>query len=376
MDILESLLWELPWNDSLSSNVRFFLECHIESIESVLSLESISILSIELEIIRKNLSWVNIPWPTVEEITSRISVLWILLNWERLGFNNGEVKIEDIDIQRYHDIYSITLDQPLSTLFLIWKSIWVLWSTETAEAENELKLLDTSYEECKESLDSWKKQNTSLEVIENRACNIVEELYDDVNLRLDRQALSNWWKRSCRIRKKIYSDDEVECLYTLKRKYKKEKNESWKKIQRRKSDEKESSILEPKIFLDMISWIGFKKTRTKRKYRRSFSISYFDEELNKKIDAQIDIDKYDHKNIPEFVEIECHDDEAIDNIIKHLWFENKTVFTKGSRGLYRKYEVYDEYEREYVVDEITWEVKWQDGSTWNIHMNTLLQIPE
>ena len=376
MDILESLLWELPWNDSLSSNVRFFLECHIESIESVLSLESISILSIELEIIRKNLSWVNIPWPTVEEITSRISVLWILLNWERLGFNNGEVKIEDIDIQRYHDIYSITLDQPLSTLFLIWKSIWVLWSTETAEAENELKLLDTSYEECKESLDSWKKQNTSLEVIENRACNIVDELYDDVNLRLDRQALSNWWKRSCRIRKKIYSDDEVECLYTLKRKYKKEKNESWKKIQRRKSDEKESSILEPKIFLDMISWIGFKKTRTKRKYRRSFSISYFDEELNKKIDAQIDIDKYDHKNIPEFVEIECHDDEAIDNIIKHLWFENKTVFTKGSRGLYRKYEVYDEYEREYVVDEITWEVKWQDGSTWNIHMNTLLQIPE
>ncbi len=374
LDILETILWDLKLDNKLSDDVRNFLECHIEAIEGILFLESISYFTSGLETVRQNLLWANLSGAMVEEITSRVSVLWVLLNWERLSFNTGDVEIIEVDIQHYHDIYNICLDQPLSTLFLIWKSIWVLGDVEVAEEENELKLLETSYEECKEALDNWKKKDVSLEIIENRACNIVDELYDDINLRLDRQVLSNWWKRSCRIRKKVYSPNDIEYWYTLKRKHKKEKNESWVTKKRRKSDEKESPILKPDIFYDMLEWSGLRKTRTKRKHRRSFSISYFDKSLRRHVNAQLDIDKYDHEEIPEFVEIECHDDEAIKNIIEKLGFEDKEVFTKGSRGIYRKYEVYDDYDREYEVDDNTWEVRWKDGNIWNTHQNSILKI--
>lgn len=375
LDILELLQGEWELCHKLPDSIMATLVCHVKTIEEILLLESISEFTGNIENIRTSLLWAKLWDVMIETIIWRINTLWVLLHWERLGFNTGwDIEFSDIDVQQYRDIYNICLDWTLATLFHIWKSIWVLGSIETAEEENELKLLNTSYEECQAALIDWKNRDNNFEFTENRACDIVDELYDDINLRLDRQVLSVWWKRSCRIRKKIYSPEDIEYLYTLKRKHKKEKDESWKKNHKRKSDEKESPILKPEVFYEMISWIGFKKTRTKRKHRRSFNISYFDVDLHRKVQAQIDIDKYEHDEIPEFIEIECHDDEAIKNIIKNLWFEGKTVFTKGSRGLYREYNVYEDYEREYTADDTTWIVNWNDGSIWDMKHNGPLEV--
>ncbi len=207
---------------------------------------------------------------------------------------------------------------------------------------------------------------------------IRDEYYDDVDLRLDRQKTLGS-KRSFRVRTKTFDTGKQETFYTIKRKIDEKKSPLKKHTSKKKDDfiprecfEKELAIKEPKLFEGFLENIGLKKSRAKEKRRRAFSIEF--EYKKKLVQAKLDID--DYKNgIPEFLEIECNDNEAIKYIIKQLGLQKKKIITDGSRGLFDEYQKGEQYERNYKVIEETGEVLWSDGSSGNTKKNNPILKP-
>jgi len=329
----------------------------------------------------------------VNSFKYRMFLKWMLWKLEQKGFKADIKKLKDVPDKHWEGIFHILQDRALTSFFMIGKAFWLLdYSNNivnTFPEENEIKVLDVSRDKVKEWLDLWEWVNI---LEDEEEVDIEDKYYDDINLRLDRQKVF-WMKRSFRIRTKKYkSKSKTERFYTIKRKKddKTKKSNDSKNVNSvevfnkdnfdsRRCDEKEFKIKKPKIFKWFLESIGLRNSRTKRKNRKSYSIEFeFNGEL---IEAKLDIDKY--KWIPEFLEIECEDDDAIPYIIEQLWLDkdengndiNLAILKVGSRWLYRYYGKEADYDKEYKVDKKTGEVKWKNWDVWNCKIHKAIKKP-
>lgn len=112
-------------------------------------------------------------------------------------------------------------------------------------------------------------------------------------------------------------------LYTIKRKRMKADVwwEDWVKI----ADEWEWYVTDIKWFETVLEKYWMKKVREKKKFRTSFSLPWF----------EFDIDEYEW--IPHLLEIEAHTKEEIDDMIIKLWLEKHVIKSFGSRWLFEYY---------------------------------------
>lgn len=328
--------------------------------------------------------WKN-KW-TFKNVTSfkyRMFLKWMLGKLEQKWFTADVSKLKDVPDEHGEWIFNILQDRALTSFFMISKAFWLLDYSKnrinTFPKENEIKVLEVSRDEIKTWLEDWE----DVEILEDEdEVDIVDEYYDDINLRLDRQKVFGT-KRSFRVRTKKYKwKKSAEKFYTIKRKEddKKKKKKDAQSVnsvetfnqdnfEPRNCDEKEFQIKKPKIFNGFLESIWLRNSRTKRKNRKSYSIRFeFEWEL---VEAKLDIDKY--KWIPEFLEIECDNNEAIPFIIKKLWLDidkhgqprELVILKVWSRWLFRYYGKEDDYEKNYMVNEETWEIQWYNWDIWN-----------
>lgn len=337
--------------------------------------EKITVTNIEKEV--KKVSWEveeilepkfkksYIQRSILPSVTYRTYIFWILEKLREAWFDLEWREYSDVPREHWEDIFNILWDRSLTTFFMVWKSLWMLdFSTNDInqfEEENELKVLQVSYSEVGHSLREWRKTDPTLKVTEHRSATVEDDYFDDTDLSFDRN--EEWeWKRSLRIRTKIYDDEsDDEHFYTIKRKIT-SREARW--VETRKCLEKEFWIEQYWNFHNFLSWIWLRNSRSKKKHRRSFTIFYYDKGLEKEVKAKLDIDMYE--SIPEFLEIECDDNKAIANIIRIMWLEDKEQLSTWSRWLFRKYNIYDQYDTKYTVSS-TWRVKWTNGDIWNIN---------
>lgn len=313
------------------------------------------------------------------EVKYKIFLYWLVEKFKKRWLTFDIDTLKDIPDKNGESIYNILRDRWLTTFFMLSKSLWLLDYSENIinkfPKEKEIKVLETSYDSIKAGLQKWEKDKKWFRYVEDQEIRVIDTYYDDINLRLDRQDIEGT-KRSFRIRKKIYADGTVKSFYTIKRK---EPEKKWRKdqgtveslksweVSPRDCFENEFKILEPEIFEGFIEDIWLRESRSKQKKRKSFSIE-FDYKW-KKIHAKLDIDDYEN-GIPEFLEIECDDDDAIPYIIKKLGIPKSTVIlTCGSRWLFDYYKekwlLQEEYKKKYKVNEATWEINWENWDTWN-----------
>jgi len=306
----------------------------------------------------------------------RLYINWVLEKLKLSGFDPEKHKYSDVPTQHGEDIFNILQDKAMTSFFMVAKSFGLLDFSQneinTYEEENEIKVLDTSRREISNGLYNWQNWDNSLHVREHNEIDVQDEYYDDVNLRLDRQKVWTWSKRSLRVRKKIdLETQEIQTLYTIKRKIDESQTKNKKKeIDSRKCFEKEFEINEIEVFEWFLENVWLKKSREKSKKRKSYSISF---KYKKKIvHAKLDIDDYEN-GIPEFLEIECDDNDAIKYIIWKLKLWKKTLLTDGSRWLFEHYGLNEQYKRYYSVDS-DWIVHWQDGNIWDIKASPPIRL--
>jgi adenylate cyclase class IV len=308
-------------------------------------------------------------------LSYRLYINWVLEKLQHSWFVPQDHKYIDVPTAHGEDIFNILQDKALTSFFMVAKSFWLLDFSRnqinTYEEENEIKVLDTIRCEIQDWLLYWEKSDDSLSVREHETLHILDEYYDDANLRLDRQKLGKGSKRSLRIRTKKNISWEEESFYTIKRKIDEShiKTDPWK-IESRKCFEKEFQVQDPVIFWDFLTNVGLKKSREKSKRRKSYSISF--KYKWKRVQAKLDIDDYEN-GIPEFLEIECDDNSAIKYIIGQLKLWRKSILTDGSRWLFNHYGLNNQYKRFYNVDD-EGIVTWNNGDVWNIYNSLPIRL--
>jgi len=210
----------------------------------------------------------------------RLYINWVLEKLKLSGFDPEKHKYSDVPTQHGEDIFNILQDKAMTSFFMVAKSFGLLDFSQneinTYEEENEIKVLDTSRREISNGLYNWQNWDNSLHVREHNEIDVQDEYYDDVNLRLDRQKVWTWSKRSLRVRKKIdLETQEIQTLYTIKRKIDESQTKNKKKeIDSRKCFEKEFEINEIEVFEWFLENVWLKKSREKSKKRKSYSISF------------------------------------------------------------------------------------------------------
>jgi len=282
----------------------------------------------------KNWEIKNIFW-----LKYRMFLSWMLERLQNRWYTFSVDDVKDVPNEYWEWIYNILQDRWLTTFFMVGKAFWLLDFSDNIinkfPQEKEIKVLETSYDEVKSWLESWGDWVKSTEKF---ATQVEDIYYDDKNLRLDRQSVF-WTKRSFRIRKKTYDNGKVESFYTIKRKKpeKKWKLEIWdiddmkkNRLEPRDCFEHEFQILNQDVFTWFLEDIWLRESRKKSKRRRKFEITF--EYRSKITHAVLDIDDYQN-GIPEFLEIECDNKQAIPYIFKKLWLEDKVLLTCGSRWI-------------------------------------------
>ncbi|NDK10279.1 CYTH domain-containing protein [Candidatus Gracilibacteria bacterium] len=308
-------------------------------------------------------------------LSYRLYINWVLEKLQHSGFIPQNHNYKDVPTAHGEDIFNILQDKALTSFFMVAKSFGLLDFSEnqinTYEEENEIKVLDTSAAHVSESLFSWQEGDDNVSIEEHEEVSILDEYYDDENLRLDRQKLGKGSKRSLRIRTKTSISGEHETFYTIKRKIDESQTKTKKgEIESRKCFEKEFEVNDSIIFGEFLGNVGLKKSREKSKKRKSYSISFM--YRKKLVHAKLDIDNYEN-GIPEFLEIECDDNNAIKYIIKKLKLQKKQLLTDGSRGLFDHYGLDDQYKRYYNVDG-NGSVEWNDGNVGNINASPAIRL--
>lgn len=351
-----------------------------ESIKKIVSNDNISIseVGIYIESVKNEVANLLPEWVSTDENLHQISyssyLYWVFKKMQKAWFSLNRNKFKKVPKEHWADVFNILQDKALTTFFMLAKWFWILDFTknnfEIWEKENEIKVLETSYEEVSVWLEKWKKNDNTLKKRNHRDAKVIDHYYDDKNLRLDRQKVSNW-KRSIRIRTKQYNDGTSENFYTIKRKI---TPDQWIE-EARECYEKEYKIHKKNKFKNFLELVWMRNSRSKVKDRKSYSIEF---EFNwKVVNAKIDIDKYFIKNskgedtIPEFIEIECDDNDAIQYIIKKLGLERKDTLITWSRWLFEHYWVKDAYDNNYTVNEESWEIIWNDWEVWSINSSPL-----
>jgi len=360
--IISQYLQEHSWKESIATitSIGGEIKKVVEEIEKVL---------------KGKIVWKYFRGTIKPSLSYRLYINWVLEKLQHSWFIPQNHNYKDVPTAHGEDIFNILQDKALTSFFMVAKSFWLLDFSEnqinTYEEENEIKVLDTSAAHVSESLFSWQEWDDNVSIEEHEEVSILDEYYDDENLRLDRQKLWKWSKRSLRIRTKTSISWEHETFYTIKRKIDESqtKTKKWE-IESRKCFEKEFEVNDSIIFWEFLWNVWLKKSREKSKKRKSYSISFM--YRKKLVHAKLDIDNYEN-GIPEFLEIECDDNNAIKYIIKKLKLQKKQLLTDGSRWLFDHYWLDDQYKRYYNVDG-NWSVEWNDGNVWNINASPAIRL--
>ena len=326
------------------------------------------------------------------ELKYKMFLFWLLNVFKRRWYdlNDEEKKIHNVENEMWESLYNILKNRGLTTFFMMSKAFWLLDRSRNIinkfPEEKELKILDVSYQDVRSWLDKWQSDDDSLDIQEEPNFYVEDIYYDTQDLELDRKLVDDT-KRSLRIRTKTDENWWKKVYYTIKRKSpeKEWKKEKWtvvsldeKKVEPRECFENEYEIFEPEFFEWFLEDIWLRISRSKKKKRRAFSIEFEFEHKWKKetVHAKLDIDDYENW-IPEFLEIECDNEDAIPYIIRKLWIpESATILTCWSRWLFKYYKklglLEEEYTKYYTVDKMTWDVAWDNWDTWNCNHASII----
>lgn len=218
----------------------------------------------------------------------------------------------------------------------------ILWKNSLSE------LLIKSHEygliKLSDNLINWLEQEKELKILEidkaaledalsNRAWakKVFEWLVIDTYFDFDKDHIESMkWKISFRIREKRDSSWNSTFYYTIKRKEAQDEDSAVMRV----CYEKEFKINNVVLFTELLHYLGFYKTRAKKKQRVAY-------ELWK---IKFDID--DYAWIPTLLEIEAATKEIADFYIQGLWLQNNKKSNDGSRWLFESYGIpYKTFER-------------------------------
>ncbi len=238
---------------------------------------------------------------------------------EFLSINSIETPNELQEVQQIIkvEIQNILWTNALSELLIKSKEYWIITISENLinkfEQEKELKIL-------------WVDKQKLIDDLITRAWAepvfdwVIKDIYYDF---YNDQIENTKWKTSFRVREKIDSEGNSKFYYTIKRKEKKDKDSAVMRV----CYEKEFKINNIMLFIELLNYLWFKKTRAKSKNRQAF-------ELWK---IKFDID--DYSGIPTLLEIEAETSEIADFYINALWLDNHEKNNGWSRSLFERYGV-------------------------------------
>jgi len=231
----------------------------------------------------------------------------------------------------------------------------ILWKNSLSE------LLIKSHEygliKLSDNLINWLEQEKELKILEidkvaledalsNRAGakKIFEWLVIDTYYDFDKDHIESMkWKVSFRIREKRDSSGHSTFYYTIKRKEAQDPDSEVMRV----CYEKEFKINNVVLFTELLHYLGFYKTRAKKKQRVAY-------ELWK---IKFDID--DYAWIPTLLEIEAATKEIADFYIQGLWLQDNKKSNDGSRWLFESYWIpYKTFDRPKKVKKTDKQKKW------------------
>lgn len=287
----------------------------------------------------------------LSSIGYRSYVYWVIEKLRLTGFDITR-KPKDVPSELWKKIYHTLQDRALTTFLIVLKSYGLVDFSKNIvnklERERELKILSVDKEDLSQKLTAMWAERVFWGLVE-------DQYYDYPDLRLDRWGED---KSSFRVRKKTHTGgkkkDEIDYYYTIKRKEETPKN--MKETDPRDCLENEFKIFNETFdqFDSVLTNFWLRKSRRKVKKRLSYALDY--QFWGKVHQVKFDIDDYDQyldskwkRKIPTLLEIECEDKRLLRHLIVKLWLSDYKTLNKGSRDLFRYYDVYDEYEKGYEV---------------------------
>lgn len=334
-DVISGKLKQRPIQDIPRPEIRIFTQSVVQAVNEMLFKEHSD--KFKKAYVEKQFA---------NEVAYRVYVYWILKKLEKSGLDISQLDYKDVPQDLAQEMYNILQSKSLTTLFIVLKSAGILdYSSNPIneyEIEEELKILDIDI----------KKLTSKLEEIGAKKIfewEIVDRYFDTEALDLDTN--TNIWKRSLRIRTRITKDTE-DTYYTIKRKVK-----WWDKGKKktRSCYEKEFEIKECDHFEQILADMWLRNSRSKRKQRISYAIEIRLPEADKTEKVKFDIDTYEW--IPSLVEIECESEKVTEYLIQKLGLTEHKTLSTGSRGLFRHYDIEDQYQKHYTEEEgiILWQ---------------------
>lgn len=245
---------------------------------------------------------------------------------EFLSTNLIEMPAEVVSVQKFTklEIENILWKNSLSELLIKSHEYGLIKLSDNLinwlEQEKELKILEIDKAALEDALSNraWAKK-------------IFEWLVIDTYYDFDKDHIESMkWKVSFRIREKRDSSWNSTFYYTIKRKEAQDEDSAVMRV----CYEKEFKINNVVLFTELLHYLGFYKTRAKKKQRVAY-------ELWK---IKFDID--DYAWIPTLLEIEAATKEIADFYIQGLWLQNNKKSNDGSRWLFESYWIpYKTFER-------------------------------
>ena len=245
---------------------------------------------------------------------------------EFLSTNLIEMPAEVVSVQKFTklEIENILWKNSLSELLIKSHEYGLIKLSDNLinwlEQEKELKILEIDKAALEDALSNraWAKK-------------IFEWLVIDTYYDFDKDHIESMkWKVSFRIREKRDSSWNSTFYYTIKRKEAQDEDSAVMRV----CYEKEFKINNVVLFTELLHYLGFYKTRAKKKQRVAY-------ELWK---IKVDID--DYAWIPTLLEIEAATKEIADFYIQGLWLQNNKKSNDGSRWLFESYGIpYKTFER-------------------------------
>jgi len=218
----------------------------------------------------------------------------------------------------------------------------ILWKNSLSE------LLIKSHEygliKLSDNLINWLEQEKELKILEIDKAALEDALSNRAGAKkifeFDKDHIESMkWKVSFRIREKRDSSGHSTFYYTIKRKEAQDPDSEVMRV----CYEKEFKINNVVLFTELLHYLGFYKTRAKKKQRVAY-------ELWK---IKFDID--DYAWIPTLLEIEAATKEIADFYIQGLWLQDNKKSNDGSRWLFESYWIpYKTFERPKKVKQKKW----------------------
>lgn len=258
---------------------------------------------------------------------------------EFLSTNLIEMPAEVVSVQKFTklEIENILWKNSLSELLIKSHEYGLIKLSDNLinwlEQEKELKILEIDKAALEDALSNraWAKK-------------IFEWLVIDTYYDFDKDHIESMkWKVSFRIREKRDSSWNSTFYYTIKRKEAQDEDSAVMRV----CYEKEFKINNVVLFTELLHYLGFYKTRAKKKQRVAY-------ELWK---IKFDID--DYAWIPTLLEIEAATKEIADFYIQGLWLQNNKKSNDGSRWLFESYGIpYKTFERPKKEKKVDKQKKW------------------